>query len=75
MFFWKRRGVNSDFLLTMLWEFQDRIMRYLRELLIKEGTCGLYDYEEFFHWGGGLLDFLDRLSYGGQDFLDIKGFK
>ena len=47
-------------------------MRYLRELFIKEGTCGFNDDDEFFHWGGGLLDFVDCFFHCGQDFLMSK---
>ena len=72
MFFWKIRWVNYGILLRMLWVFQDRIERYLRELLIKEGTCGFDDDDEFFHWGRGLFYLLDGFFYGGQDFWMFK---
>ena len=67
--------MNSGILLRMLWAFQDRIERYLRELLIEEGADGFYDDEEFFHWGGGLFDFLDGFFDGGQDFRKVEGFE
>ena len=50
-------------------------MLWARELFIKEGTCSFDDDLEFFHWGGGLFDFLDSFFYGGQDFLNVEGFE
>ena len=41
----------------MIWAFQDRIVRYLRELVVKEGTCGFNDDKEFIHWRRGLFFF------------------
>ena len=67
--------MNSGYLLRMLWAFQGRIVRYLKELFIKEGTYGLDDDDEFFHWRRGLFDFEDRFFYRDQDILDIKVFE